>query len=485
MIPRQVKWPYQPSRSYVSPFQRGAYERDLRISLHSETLQQLTSEEQRALGALCDLATLPNIEMVETGEGTYPRLVFDLESEVQDAHGAAIWRGHEVIRSRRFRVDAKSQFPNWVDDLARFDQPDWVGLQSVRDELLMGIAHMAVGQDLFVTTSPRLLALRDNQELLRRHAHVVGINSRLPSEALKLAALFQRSRDEYRAREFEEDEFPRITVHRGQFYSTVAYDRVPEAWRFESASGRARRPEDTYYLAKSVTQRCVRALEARDALGFLFYVPNAGNITDRVVYHFDYLNLILSGIFDALGRMTHRVYGITSPTEFSAGFHREDFRRAIRRSTTVQLDRIVSDMRLQDFLFVIGRFRNTIHGRAIEAQHISSIENMNMGFIEVPDDQTIDIWDRVARLGVPEAWGVRQVRPTSSATKSLYSLHIEPYTYAIRAVNECLHYVNQLMIAIDTTRLLPTGFDHSQLRIEPQNNEFFSHRLRNAVAYLG
>lgn len=485
MIPRQVKWPNQLSHDYISPFQRGTHERSLRITLHSETLQHLVAEEQRALAALRGLATLPNMEMVETGYGDYPRLVLNPKSEGWDAHEAAIWRGHEFVRDGSFRVNAKSQFPKWVNDLTALDRPEWVGLQSVRDELLLGIAHMAVRQDIFVTTSPRLLAWRDNREFLRQHEHIVGINPRLPSEALRVSTLFQRSRDEYRPREFEQDEIPRITVHRGQFYSTVVYDRVPEAWRFESASGRARHSDDTYYLAKSVLQRCVRALEARDALGVLFYTPNADNIADRIVYHFDYLNLILFGTFDALGRMARRAYRLTSFNEHNAGFHRKDFCKKLREAGATALYTLVMESRLQELLFIIGRLRNTIHGTAIEARNVGSIENLNMGFIEIPDSQALDIWDKFVRLGSPQDWGVQQVFPTSSATRNPYSLHIEPYTYAITVVGECLRYVNRLMSAIDATRLLPPGFDHSQLHTGPPDNEFFSLNLRNAVAYLG
>jgi hypothetical protein len=484
VIPRQVKWPDQQSRSYVSPFQRGAHERNLRITLHSEALQQLEAEEQHALAALRDLATLPSIDMVETGGGAYPRLILDPESENWDAHEAAIWRGNDIIRYGSFRVDAKSEFPNWVDELARFDQPGWVGLQSVRDELLSGIAHMAVKQDLFVTTSPRLLALRDNRGLFQQYEHIAGINPRLPSEAMKLAALFQRSRDEYRAREFEENKFPHITVQRGDFYRAVAYDRVPEAWRFESACRRARRSDDTSALAESVLQRCIRALEARDALGVLFYTPNTDNIADRVLYHFDYLNLILLGIFDALGRIARRTYGITSGSERDAGLHTKGFQDKLLQGGAVALHRLLTMSPLRELLSIIVSLCNTIHKAATEGLRVPSVENLNIGFVEVPDSEAISVWSEFVKLGDSTTWGAQQSFLIPSTISNSFKLHIEPYRYAVKVVSECLHYANQLMIAIDATRLLPPGFDHSQLRIGPQDNEYFPLKLREAITYL-
>ncbi len=431
-MPRQVKWPDNRPREYVSPFQRGAKERNLRLTLHSEALQGGGANERRALDDLLALATLPGIEIAQTKPGILPHLRLDPESEGWDAHEAAVWAGTNTVRHGSYRVDAKSQFPTWVAGVEAFDRPECVYLQTVRDELLLGVAHMAVRHDIFVTTSPRLLALRNNWDFLRRYQHMVGINPRLPSEAVKIVSLFQRSRDEYRTREFYADEVPRITVYRSQFYLTVAYGRLPQAWRFESACGRARRPDDTYDLAKSVLLRFVRALEARDALGILYYTPNADSIADRVVYHFDYLNLILSGAFDALGRVAHRVYGITSPNEFNAGLHRDDFRKALNRSGASDLDQLVSETRLQDLLFIIGRLRNTIHGTAVEARNVGGIENLNMGFIEVPDTQAPKIWARLLKLGSPEDWGAQQRTPTSSQIQNPYSLHIEPYTYAIK-----------------------------------------------------
>jgi hypothetical protein len=52
-------------------------------------------------------------------------------------------------------------------------------------------------------------------------------------------------------------------------------------------------------------------------------------------------------------------------------------------------------------------------------------------------------------------------------------------------VDECLRYANRLMVAIDATRLLPSGYDLSQLRIGPQDHEGFPFKLRREVAFLG
>lgn len=105
-MPRQVKWPDNRPREYVSPFQRGAKERNLRLTLHSEALQGGGANERRALDDLLALATLPGIEIAQTKPGILPHLRLDPESEGWDAHEAAVWAGTNTVRHGSYRVDA-------------------------------------------------------------------------------------------------------------------------------------------------------------------------------------------------------------------------------------------------------------------------------------------------------------------------------------------------------------------------------------------
>jgi hypothetical protein len=481
---RQVKWPDRRPAEYVSPFQRGAKERPLRLTLHAETLDGLPDGEARPLCALLDLATLPAVEIAQTTPGRFPHLSIDPASEGQDAYAAAVWRGAQMVRHGYSRVDTKAEFGAAVAELAALENPDRPDIQGVRDDLLMGIAHMAVDHDIVVTASARLLAFRDRRDYLRKHRTLAGINPRLPSEALSLAALFLRSRDEYRPRD-NSQEIPTIGVGRLTFYSVLAYEHLPNAWLYESACGRARRPDDTYQLSKSVLVRCMRALEARDALGQLFYVPNYDSITDRVVYHFDYLTLILYGAFDALARVAHRAYEIKKPTERYAGFRGPEFRDQLRKARALDLEQLVSDPRVQDLLFVLGELRNNIHGAAIEAWNAGSLENLNAAEVEVPDNQAANMWGRFTSLGTPLHWGVRQRPPTSSRQTHPYSLRIEPYAFATKALAECLPIINEIMGRTEVTRLLPPGFNMADLRTGPQDHEFFPRKLRHEIRSLG
>jgi hypothetical protein len=133
------------------------------------------------------------------------------------------------------------------------------------------------------------------------------------------------------------------------FYRTIAQSRLTASWHYESACAYARRTDDTRQLSRSVLLRCARALEARDYLGQLYYTPNADGIADRALYHFDYLTLLLFGAFDALGRVAHRVYGVTQPNERGAGLHRQDYRNALRGIGATNLEAFISQSRVQGY----------------------------------------------------------------------------------------------------------------------------------------
>ena len=55
-----------------------------------------------------------------------------------------------------------------------------------------------------------------------------------------------------------------------------------------------------------------------------------------MMYHFDYLTLLLVGILDAQARIVHRAYGFTKPKEKHAGFRIDGFRNELKNNTNTQ-----------------------------------------------------------------------------------------------------------------------------------------------------
>src|SRR3954447_7626926 len=75
MIER-IMWPEPQRGEPECPFLRGAGERSLRLTFHSATLTNLPRSEAAAFEALQDLAHHPLLDVVQTGPGEFPSLMF-------------------------------------------------------------------------------------------------------------------------------------------------------------------------------------------------------------------------------------------------------------------------------------------------------------------------------------------------------------------------------------------------------------------------
>ena len=314
MIERIV-WPHPPGRQDLpSPFLRGEHERPLRITFHEATLAELPTIEREALDAVRQLAHRPGIEaltmpaaqflLVSPGDGDSIRAVGDFEDghgqllygelpPRYDASGVLDQRGKRTGRLVFGWATAPRVCAQWatgIDGRSDLADPE---VRGRLEHFIAARAHHACRQDILVTMSPWLLAHRverrtpEADPLARGAERWVGeTNPRTPSEVARLVGLFLRVRHDYT---YWSDGLT-VTLDRGAFYWLLAHRRLPHMWRYQEACAAASaiRSEGTLGLGQSVYDRCVRALEARDAIGEQFYVPETEDSFDRQVYHFDY-----------------------------------------------------------------------------------------------------------------------------------------------------------------------------------------------------
>lgn len=473
-MPRYVAWPLPRRQELVSPFRRGKNERPIRLTLHSEMLGDLPSDEQEYLDALLDLAGLPWVEAAQTCPSRFPQLAIDYDYQMHDELLAEVGQGEG---SPYGYIQEKGELPQLAARLAGQEEVGHPEARAMYADLLIAQAHMAVRYDLLVTTSRRLLDRRDNHELLKA-------NPVLPSEAVKLVGLFLRSRDEYRFRD-DSDERPPLHLYRYSFYNILAREHLPNFWFFRDACAWSRR-ENTQQVAESILTRGMRALEARDALGMLFNTPDLDSIDDRVLYHFDYLSLLLFGAFDALARVAFRVYQLDQQgvAETRAGFHRADFRKALNRAGATDLHQLVSGSKTQGVLTILGKLRNNIHGEMTSGLFVGSLVNLNAALVVVPNDDAEVLWQAFTSLGAPERWGAQR-RPALNPQPYPYKVQIEPYTFALVAVAECLSLGNEMMARTDVTKILPAGITAADLQTGPQPDDLYPPAIRRRIALLG
>lgn len=312
---KQILWPERRGE-LLSPFMKGENERHLRITFHSQSLNDLSDEEAKALEALDEMACLTDIEALRTGDGVDGTIEIGQYDKALEYIPVLAKFKNGAIKGSNIYIGGS--WPGITNHFLQGLDPEEARAKIIIQDILVAMAHHSLDQDLLITLSPNLLGER-TETLVRR------VNSCKPSEAIQISGLYLRSRGN-----FIYSAGGNIThkMNCGAFYLVLTRHRLPNMWRYFSGCVEASKVlgDDILNLGQSIMVRCMRALEARDAIGEQFYLPQNNDTRDAILYHFDYLTLLLSGVFDALARVAYRVYQIQKPTdEKYASFRRKEF----------------------------------------------------------------------------------------------------------------------------------------------------------------
>lgn len=419
-----------------SPFMRGIGERPLRLTLHPQSLVDLTEDEKAAMALLHELSNLQELQFFSTSPGEFPHIELGEPSAQEDHIPVALKRGdsEEIMWTL---VWNRHQWPNIA---ARLVNPGRQNYEDLLHDLLLAQAHKSVGGDILITKSPLLLSNRSNQP-------ISVTNPRTPLEATRLVGLFLRSRNNY-----THSASPKVkrTTNRGMFYWVLARYHLPNMWRYFSACVRAGklRGDDTQALGEAILHRTVRALEALDAIGIRFYASHDRDDFLEIMYHFDYLTLLLAGAIDAQARIANRAYRLRTK-EWSASFRHDRFLKAVRENGACELHQLAADLRFQSVLTLLYELRNTIHGAA--PQVIAYQDNSNPRITH-----TLALVSPISEKLLKAAGDLDGIEEWGLATKFTEVL-LEPYSYASALVAASLRTINDVAGTTDVTRLFPDG----------------------------
>jgi len=343
-------------------------------------------------------------------------------------------------------------------------------VKAMLDDLLIISSHQQENRDRLVTTSPMMIG---NKE------HVVqSANPRTPTEAAKIVGLFLRSRNDYT---FKFENSVRIGTNRGAFYWVLMRNSIPSMWRYYSACVLAedQRKDRTLLLGLSILNRCSRTLEARDAIGIGFYNKQNNDTRDSMVFHFDYLTLLLSGAFDALARVTFRVYQLTKPKEFSTQlqFRKKEFLKELKNKGANELVDYVSQPSVQALLEIVYNLRNTIHEASLTSLSVKPhVLREEYSYITLSPDLEKIFKQNIQPYYDPDACGLAQ----------FHVLSFEPYTLASFLIRESFQIINKIALETDITRLFPSKINVPQLIEKPPEEDFlFKESTRNIISVLG
>lgn len=228
--------------------------------------------------------------------------------------------------------------------------------------------------------------------------------------------------------------------------------------------------------------RCDRALQARDRIGEGFYGRSNAHVRAELMYHFDYLTLLLVGALDAQARIAHRAYGLRGD-EWSSGFRRQGFLRWLREATPPLYD-LVTAPRANHFLTMLHTLRNTIHGAPLPGFTVRTDGGISTIDVEEGTVATV-LRNACNALGPLGDWGLATERYVDGATgEGRERLCLEPYTLAEALVHACLALVDAIAAVTDVDRLF-MGQPVPPLLSEPPEDGTFNRRLRERIALLG
>jgi hypothetical protein len=343
-----------------------------------------------------------------------------------------------------------------VDDRAVgliFDMPhsQAEGFREARQHLFCVGAHFSLGRDVFVTLSPFILSRRDTLD----YANPVS-----PLEASRLAGLVLRTRDKW---VFRQSEKASVTTDRGMFYWVLMRSKLPSFWRYFSilVASQATHGHRLLRIGQSALERCYRALQARDEIAVQHYLPQNNNTRDLMMYHFDYLTLLLAGVLDAQASVVNAVYEL-GVDDWNQSFRRKRFQDSLRaKGVSVLLDILDSDP-YKNLVVMLHSLRNTIHSSGLSTLGYLEAAKPEASYARVPEDSRDKLLAAAGALGGAGAWGMKREDfllhdQQTGLDEPSYDVFMEPLTYVTRLIDNGFEVFDALAAATEVERLFPDG----------------------------
>jgi hypothetical protein len=411
-----------------SAFSRGPKERPLRLVVDYDRIIPGDASE-----LLAGFVGHPNVEMWSTRDDGQPHVQLDWTPRSDDKVRVH-WTSNNTHRSlsgvwfaSQYRLAAREAVSHRhaVDEEAAYR------------ELILAAACSECSIDALVT---------DSAFLLGRPRGVRG-NPMRPAAAVASLGLFLRLRGDFHIGRH-------LTLDRGMFYETAAWELLPEAWRCVSAcraAGQTVGRDSFWILARAVVERMERALRARDRLHEQFQVPQNNDTADEALFYLDMLLIQLGGAFDALARVAHLGFGLPG-THHHASWRHTGWLHRLGRQAPALAALMAEETEERDALELVALLRNSVHGEpftTIARQHAGQIHK----FIQLPQDDIPRFLAAVGRQGGEAAWGIHP-----AATPG--GIMVEADTYVEALLPAVARSLNAVMRATEVERFtgIPPGW---------------------------
>ena len=442
-----IEWPDHRIGELRSPFDVGGNEPKLRITIHVEAFNNLSAEDESSYFAVRELGELDCIEIFATQVDSFPYLEINPSPSDDGYRNVKIFQNGEII-SYHHGVNPTRINQLRIHRLIGFNA-DKELYKTAENDILAVEAHHALGRDIFVTTSQLLLAHR---------MRISYANIRTPIEAARIVGLFLRSQNNWIYSRIGRATY---NTDKGMFYWVLARSKLPAMWRYFSGCVYARKNfgEEILYIGQSVLERCTRALQARDAIGIQFYRTQNNNTQDEIMYHFDYLTLLISGAFDAQANIANYVYSLLE-NNFNVGFRKKKFLKGLCESKADNLYELVTSDRCEHLMTMLHTLRNTIHSAGLKTYTFAKAAETTKSYVEIPEDIRDFLWQSSLTMGTAEEWGLIRdeysiVDPKSKALVPKVKISLEPYTYVTKLIDTWFQLFNNVAQMTEIEGLFP------------------------------
>jgi hypothetical protein len=439
----------------------GVKQRPLRVTLHTETLSDVHGQTKEAIDTIYELSQFDDIDLLDFEGIITPSInIFQNDLAKENITLKIVHPSGEIL-SWHSGVNRSRISPARIQAIFGYYGTESTEFKESNRHLFCLEAHWGMYRDIFVTLSPYLLTNRSALDYA---------NVRTPTEATAIIGLLLRSRDNWAYRKAHN---ATCITDRRMFFWVLTRSKLPKCWKFFSALFEAQKTHGITMLniGQSMLERCFRTLQARDEIAKQFYLNQDINTRDLTMYHFDYLTLLLSGAFDAEAAIANLVYGL-GLKDFDVSFRKQSFIDALNKSHAQRLVSEVTSPRCCQLMIMLHKLRNTIHSAGLNTYGLVQLSRPEASFATVPESFRDKLEQAAISLGGLDCWGLRHDNflvhnsETGINTPS-YEISIEPYTYASRLVDEWFSLIDDIAGAIEVERLLPAGWDDSQLSSTP------------------
>ncbi len=392
----------------------------------------------------------PPASAEHVGEGKYAAAVGWVTLDIgDDGDGCVITcDGDGITRSG---VHSKGQLllsdSEWGDAIYGPYEPDRT--ERRKDVIAEAIAS-AVGADIVVTTRSHLLSPE-----LRSSSSAAML---APEVALGPVGLHLRMQREFIVRRDADGRYTN-RCNMGLFYWIAARDSLPAGWFWmaaciEADAGTAN--EQLSWLASSLHERVVRALQARDRAYAAVWAPIGHDTGETAVAEFDSVCYSLMGAFDAAARVMHLVGGLKASKIYRAGWQHESWRKKWRSIAPQLFGATQSGSRIQHTVTVVRLLRNTIHGEALRAISLTNERlRAESTLVELPRGDRNELVAAMRSLGADDEWGIEEL-VAGHTHAHVAKLVDQVVRVTLPALDEMLATMPVQLLGVDASQL-PTG----------------------------